>query len=130
MFDQTATEPAKHGSYAYPQQNQHEYYSPENKSAEFKKSHNSSSSSTSVEGRSSSGGGLNSVVRYDGIDMPAIDLDNINFATMVGQLQDSTAQYSNMSELLDLTTEEGSSFSDNEKQLLQQMRNMQEDHQV
>ena len=76
--------------------------------------------------------GISSTVRYDGVDMPALDLDNLIFQSSKARHMGGkdAAEYPLMERILGLTMEEGSSFSDNEKQLLQQMRQMQDDHQV
>ena len=72
-----------------------------------------------------------STCRYDGVDMLALDLENLDFDV----LRPSTEKMVNdsleaMQKSLDSMQEQRHGFSDNEKQLLEQMKLMQTEHQT
>ncbi len=66
-----------------------------------------------------------STCRYDGIEMPALDLDNLHFETGRSRKKDSLQA---MHQSLEDLAEQSHSYSDNEKQLLEQMKKMQQEH--
>ena len=71
-----------------------------------------------------------STCRYDGVEMPALDLDNLDFDSMrpttEKMAKDSLAV---MQRSVDTLTEQSHGYSDNEKVLLEEMKAMQTEHQ-
>jgi hypothetical protein len=68
--------------------------------------------------------------RYDGVDMPALDLENLDFDTLRPSTETMVKDSLDvMQKSLDTLEVQRYGFSDNEKQLLEQMKVMQTEHQ-
>ena len=65
--------------------------------------------------------GMSSMCRYDGVEMPALDLDNIYF-DVVRRQPTGSESVAAMERSVENLEEQSCSYSDNEKQLLEEVR--------
>ncbi len=66
-----------------------------------------------------------STCKYDGVEMRALDIEHINFNAIRPAVPDSISA---MNQAVDELAEQSGSYSDNEKQLLEQMKRMRLNH--